>query len=486
MANIARLLFSLALCCLPQPAASLKRATGALNVQQQATELLAKRAVLSSGQVQPLDAGWFDGFSHSESTFDDNGDGPTEAVGKYRQTQFVEGYSLHLDDVLSGGRFKPAAFFHESPSAASVAAWSTYHGNFQQPPWRISGGGRYVQEYVAGGGEGSGPKQADWFDNSVIQRDIWGRERQPNPPLYWEQNSGRWYTLWQERAVNTTLTCEQPNCTGASTLQVYDPATEIVANCRLSFPVHPTDYDDLYSGERVEFVNVNGHRAQTDCYPAQSCCDGPMPMFYCLQDYPIDALLNTTSGRVMIEAKIPEVVDECPYDGNMLAAVPMVTCMVQPLHNETTEVPAEPACIGGNLSWSIPIQCPTRGCTASGSFEQVRNYKIKECSLDVSIRQTDFDGDHGSVELVEWVNVSGVAVATDAAPGENPCGCEAHNGSESIIHNSFTLVSGHNVTEEARSGQIPVLVKISDLVDECASQGYLLDATATLSCEISC
>mmetsp|Transcript_14400 Transcript_14400/g.26526 ORF Transcript_14400/g.26526 Transcript_14400/m.26526 type:complete len:485 (-) Transcript_14400:50-1504(-) len=474
------------LCCIfPQQVGSLITVAGA-HVSQLRAATVEKRVVFGNGQVQPLDAGWFDGFSHSESTFDDNGDGPTEGHGSQRHAKFVEGYSLHLDDVLSGGRFKPAAFFHESPSAASVAAWSTYPEKLHAPPWRISGGGRYVQAYVADDGEGAGPLKANWFDNSVAQKDFWERQRQPNPPLYWEQNSGRWYTLWQERAVNTTLTCEAPNCSSSITLQAYDPATERAANCRLSFPVHPTDYDDLYSGERVEFVNVNSHRVQTDCYPAQSSCDGPMPMFYCLQDYPIDALLNTTTGTVVIEAKIPEVVDECPYEGNMLAAVPMVTCMVQPLPETTTPPPAEPACLGGNLSWSIPLQCPTRGCTAVGTFDMFKRYNVKDCTLDVSIMQTDFDGEQGTSELVEWVNVSGVAVVTDAAPGENPCGCEAKGDPQSIVRNSFTLLSGHNVTEEARSGEIPVLVKISDLVDECASQGYLLDAIAALTCAIAC
>jgi len=453
---------------------------------------LQQRQVSSTGDIQPQSADWFDSFSHAESTFDDNGDGPTDSGPGGRHTRFVEGYTVNPDNVHAGWP-RAADFFYESESAGSTEAWSGYHGKFEKPPWRLSGAGRYLQDYVVGDqhrSDASGPLTASWFDNTVLQSDEWERDRRPNPPLRWKQNSGRWYTLWQERAVNTSLTCSQPNCTGSILLQAYDPATEMAANCRLNFPVHPTDYDDLYSGERVEFINVNGHRVQTDCYPSQSSCDGvPMPMFNCLQEYPVDALLNTTTGQLLIEAKIPDVVDECPYNGNLLSAIPVVTCMVRPLPPPPPTAPPgaiQNACVESSFTLVSPMQCPTRGCAASTMLVVDNQKNLTSCSLTVTINQTDFDGEQGSLEVVEWLNVSNISVTSNATPGQNPCGCTENRDTLPIQRGNFTLVSSHNVTTEARSGSIPVALKISDLVDECASQGYLLDALAVLTCTVGC
>jgi hypothetical protein len=50
---------------------------------------------------------------------------------------------------------------------------------------------------------------------------------------------------------------------------------------------------------------------------------------------------------------------------------------------------------------------------------------------------------------------------------------------------SFVLVDGQDVTSDllGLNGKLPVSVKISDMVDECGSEGYLLDAEAAVECE---
>ena len=112
--------------------------------------------------------------------------------------------------------------------------------------------------------------------------------RQPFP------ETARAYTApWVERSVNTTLTCETPGCTGWSLMEIYDASSEEIANCHMSFAVHPTDFDDFHSGERVEFIDGNGARLHTDCFPVQSSCSTvDNPVFYCLMDISRDTAVE--------------------------------------------------------------------------------------------------------------------------------------------------------------------------------------------------
>jgi hypothetical protein len=330
----------------------------------------------------------------------------------------------------------------------------------------------------------SGGNDASWFDVSTAQFDGFGRQRQPNP------GTDRWFDMWTERRVNTTLACQDPGCTATASLDVFDPSIELARHCKLSVPVYPTDFDDQFSGERVEFIDVNGARVNTDCFPLQnSCSEVQNPMFHCVSQLPVDFLMNSSTGKVDLEAKISLVVDECAHDGSLLYAIPEVTCMVMPLPTPLPEpTPASPVmererCTAGTLTVSAPLQCPERGCVAHVELPvNSQEIILDHCTIGVHINQTDFDGDLGSLELVEWVNVNGQQVASDVAPGQNPCGCS--NASSSM---PFALIEDFNVTNASvNEGIVKVSAKISDAVDECASNGYLLDGKATVTCSTSC
>merc|ERR1719198_2382454 len=131
--------------------------------------------------------------------------------------------------------------------------------------------------------------------------------------------------------MNGTMACAAAGCIANATLQAFDGATEIASHCKFSLYLHPTDFDDQYSGERLTFISVNGATVNTDCFPMVSGCNmtTQAPMFSCLRDLSLDSLIDST-GTLRIAAQISDVVDECPYQGNLLSAVPMVTCLVQP------------------------------------------------------------------------------------------------------------------------------------------------------------
>jgi len=431
---------------------------------------------------------WFGMFAEDESTFDDNG----QAQVSKGHIDVLDGWDpLAQDDVDAAGAFA-ARTFHESPSAGSDDSWATHfpqsHSGVASaggsvPAWRITKAGTWVQDFVpAVVSEVSGGNDATWFDVSTAQFDGFGRQRQPNP------GTDRWFDMWTQRRVNTTLMCQDPGCTATASLDVFDPQIELARNCKLNVPVHPTDFDDQFSGERVEFIDVNGVRVNTDCFPLQSsCAEVENPMFHCVSQLPLDVLMNSSTGKVDLAAKISLLVDECAHDGNLLSAIPEVTCMVMPLPTPLPEpTPASPVmerCTAGILTVSGSLNCPERGCVAHVELPlNAQHLFLDHCTLAVQINQTDFDGDLGSLELVEWVNVSGDTVVSDVVPGQNPCGC-----SNSSSNMSFALLQDHNVTNvSVNEGIVQVSAKISDAVDECASNGYLLDGKATVTCSVSC
>merc|ERR1719401_564688 len=68
----------------------------------------------------------------------------------------------------------------------------------------------------------------------------------------------------------------------------------------------------------------------TECFPAfTSGCDeaSQRETFDCLNGVELDDLLDS-GGNISVEASISDVVDECPYQGNLFSAIPVVTCMV--------------------------------------------------------------------------------------------------------------------------------------------------------------
>jgi len=443
----------------------------------------------------PLGAEFFHGPAQAESTRDD--DAAVAAQGGV-----LDGYEAHPDNVDAGSPHS-GAWFHESLSGGPEHAWQTHYpalqaglGNHavETGAWRMTGGGQWVQDYRPGKQTKDGDRNAAWFEAGINQYDGFGRAKVPYP------DTGKALTqagTWLERSYNGTLTCAAPGCIANATIQLFDSQRELWSNCKMNFNVHPTDFDDQYSGERLTFIMVNGATVNTDCFPMVSGCNATAqrPMFSCLRDMSLDHLIDD-SGELRIAAQISDVVDECPYQGNLLSAVPVVTCLVSPKPTvapmgqpsypplpELRTVPVTPR--PTQLYTSAPLRCPERGCTAYAElYFDSQNYSLQQCLMNVRINQTDFDNDEGTVEQIEFLKVGNATLRSNVSTGVNPCR-SAWRGTpmaqNEIMH---VLVSGHDVTANASTGMISVSAKITPHVDECAQNGYLLDGFVEVNCTL--
>merc|ERR1712107_248800 len=100
------------------------------------------------------------------------------------------------------------------------------------------------------------------------------------------------------------------------------------------------------------------------------------------------------------------------------------------------------------------------------------------------LSQTDFDGDHGSLEQLDFIQVDGVTVKKNVKPGRNPCKeISLGNLSNNETVEPFAAMVGEDVTPDSALGfKVNVTAKLSDMVDECGRDGFLLDAIATIAC----
>ena len=62
-------------------------------------------------------------------------------------------------------------------------------------------------------------------------------------------------------------------------------------------------------------------------------------------DSVVPCALMDGAGVLSLSAQISDMVDECPYEGNLLSAVPVVTCMVTHKEKREVEVKAGPPVI---------------------------------------------------------------------------------------------------------------------------------------------
>lgn len=446
----------------------------------------------SEGLLFPRDPSWFGGFAEGESTYDVNADGtPHNTENGWNPTSRVS-----RSNVAPRPRW-----YQESPSGGAEDAWQTHYpaldarvaGRGHARRWHETPSGEWVQTYetadLGGGYVHRGSLDPEFFDSSVNQIDRLGRVSPPHP------HSPRRHLDWEERSVNTTLTCADPGCTANSTLVLFDPATEQVSHCHFGLHVHPTDFDDTHSGERLDWIQVAGTFVTTDCFPLVSGCraedEEPAPLFTCVQDYPIDVLVNASTGTVAVAAKISDVVDECPFEDNLLSAIPMVTCLVSPLP-VTPEVPSPVlpvplAIFLSTVTVEHPLRCVERGCEAHAQFSINQSDVIFDsCTMSVRVWQTDFDGDHDSLEQIDYINLHGEALATNATPGHNPCKSARLGTPIAEEDLEFEVVTDEDITEVAVShgGLLLVEGKISLLVDECAHDGYLLDGMISVTCTL--
>jgi len=104
--------------------------------------------------------------------------------------------------------------------------------------------------------------------------------------------------------------------------------------------------------------------------------------------------------------------------------------------------------------------------------------------LNVSVNQTDYDQDE-STELISFIALNGVNISSDLSPGSNPCKNEMQGIENKASDYVYEAVTNKNITKEALEGlgRLTVTAQNTVKVDECASQGFLLDALVTMRCE---
>jgi len=458
-------------------------------LQEPEAEMLLQADVVKTEGPHP--AGWFDGFSAGESTFDHDGTLDHRSVNT--ELDVMDGWDPHQQNPLFT-RAAPARWFQETKSGADKEAWQTFYpaqrtsvaGNgVKTGSWFEGKGGTWQQDYVSGAPLSTGKSgvPASWFDASVNQVDGFGRTKFPGI------GSPRNFFDWEERSVNTSLECKSPGCTANVTLLApFDSSKEMAKNCRLSVFFRPTDFDDQYAGENVEWIQVNNQAVSGKCRPYADGCNqtAQRPLLPCVDNIPID-LLMPKNGDLKIAAKIPDVVDECPYKGNMLSAVPMVTCLVALKHNEGAPAPKKAVTmLNTNMTCvtKMPLQCSTKGCASEIAIPvNATCAGLGQCMLSVEVQQTDFDNQDGTDELIEYIKVDGayIQAASNLKPGKNPCKSKWSGTNLTAADMKFAALSNHAVN--VSTGKVLVEAKISRFVDECASNGYLFDAVATVTCK---
>lgn len=502
-----------------------------------------------NGGLGPKDAGWFGSFDQMESTYDENGADADLADNAARRVEF--GYDPGFNPGASGSglALHPSVWFDESPSAGKVDAWQTHPsvaagiaGNtgIRNNQWRDTPEG-WVQNYnpsnlVGEKSSGIGRQPADWFDSNVLNYDGFGRENLPYPdsPQRLLDVVG---ASWVAQAVNTTVGCAQIGCTATAALQAFNPVEQEATNCRLSIGVHATDYDNEWSREAIEFWKVNGLLARAACDPRARGCNASAarPLYSCLQGLPVDHIIDG-NGTILIQGRINKMVDECPYQGNLLSGVAVVSCMVrskaavaaaQFAANSAAEaadkvtataVAAEAAKVGATGSKSgilgdtngdgildfnettamamnksmyanARLRCNTPGCATVGIINMDPQYAMLggKCYMNVTVNQTDFDDGLGAAEEFEFFNVTGIgSLVTHQSPGKNPCNLRYAGTLVSQEDLTYSLVQNYDVTAQllaVPAGSLNVAAKISENVDECASEGNLLAALVEVRCD---
>eukprot|EP00913_Durusdinium_trenchii_P033438 g31306.t1 len=112
------------------------------------------------------------------------------------------------------------------------------------------------------------------------------------------------------------------------------------------------------------------------------------------------------------------------------------------------------------------LRCAEKGCKSNLVLDFNRTLvSLDRCLLQLWLNQTDFDNKDGAVEFVT-IKVGGHEVLDKAKPGKNP-------------------LKDFDITEALRLGPVDISGEISKQVDECPSNGYLLDSSIEVNCRYS-
>lgn len=304
---------------------------------------------------------FYDAFASAESTWD------YDAADKLRATdsnmhEYVDGYNPDVTNPFDPKEAEPK-LFAESESMGPEQALQTYYPvpgrgpaghNNNAGEWYRESEGQWIEAYdypamgvaaqhsdmafeagdLPNAIRTSGAKAAEWFDSSVNQYDNYGRPKEPYP--------GNPYLLlgYTQKAVNTSLSCTSAGCTAESQLNAFQDG-EIGQNCRLSVYVKPTDFGD--DSKQIEFITVNDQTVALNCTLAKGVCNTEQAnvltdLQACVSTVDVNHLMS--NGSMIISAKISDAVNDssCAYNGNLLYAVPEVTCMVGTLSNVSEAV----------------------------------------------------------------------------------------------------------------------------------------------------
>jgi len=501
------------------------------------TQSSAEKSVTKS-RINPA---FFDSFSDAESSWDADGS------ADQNQVQVSDAASM-ANDVLP--TIKPAEWFAETPSAGAKEAWQTYDAASQDASWRASAPqwreldfGRIRQGWAPADSRlqsrsASHGKDATWFEKSVNQQDYFGRPRAPSP------SSAKFYLEWSQVSRTAELSCGPPGCVANTSLQAFKEGDLEYKMCTLSVMVHPTDFDDEYNVEKIEWITINGKEALRDFSPrAPKGCEtngnrtgildsdleapnetdpsllassvrkahrvsnksnqsvqsgngsgasnSTLPLYPCIRDLPLEGLVGE-DGTIHVSGKISPAVDECAVNGNHLSGLVSVTCFARPITTlppttTTTTTPESEVTVSTKQEFktkdSAHFRCKDPGCSAATMLSvDVYNLTSRKCFLTVRINQTDFDEQDGTTERIESVKVNRKVKASDFLPGKNPCR-EAIAFGSNRKYETATVLQKEDVTDEIKSGLLMVELKITEMVDECGVDEHLLDGEANVSCE---
>jgi len=487
----------------PAPAeAGAAGAAGKLRGAQQRPGSLAavRTEVVAQGRKNgPKEAGWFQAFSEGESTYDT--DGELQSFGWDSNWAPGEDISAHL---YTRPTPMPGEWFQESKSGGPTEAWQTFYPAVPDAMPREQPNAGW-QEALYGGSQATESKGPTWFDTAVGGYDAFGRPRAPS------SHSQRRYIEWDRRTQKVNLTCGAVGCVANATFpQLFNHSEEQRRLCQLSIAIHATDFDDEYSRERVEFFKANGETVGVDCDPMTSgnTKEAQEALYPCVNELDVDKLIKD-DGQLIVQGKLSSMVDEFPRNGNLLDGEATVSCLVR---KRPEWHPAEPnlvpldstlnstlASLFKKDSFSARFGCKTPGCVAETILEVGESMVNRTCKLTVKISQTDFDGDMGTHEQVDFLKVNGKAIKENVRPGMNPCKQAAGLGQPPLntsqllsgdlsnmsgSADEFLLADAVDVSEDAKTGKITIAAKISDMVDECGQRGLLLSGIAVVRCEI--
>jgi len=142
-----------------------------------------------------------------------------------------------------------------------------------------------------------------------------------------------------------------------------------------------------------------------------------------------------------------------------------------------------------------PLECSERGCEAFAvlAVNQTPIMDMHDCKLFVQVYQTDYDGELGSDEVIEYIKLNDETLKTNIKPGKNPCSKHTIGDGKTGIgmlaeedendRELFTAVEDVDVTNKfQKDGTLTVAAKISNQVDECAVRGNLLYGRVGITC----